>query len=87
MTDYRAEDLADDLGVSPSTVGRWEKDERKPKPAAIEALAKLLNVTPAWLHYGVEPMRPFRLVDVEGGVDLPPPTQSGEGSEGKRRPA
>lgn len=58
MMDYRADDLAEDLGVAASTVGRWEKGERTPKPDALEALARKLGVTVAWLHYGAEPMRP-----------------------------
>lgn len=50
--DYRPEDLADDLGVAASTVGRWERDERVPREDALLNLAKTLGVSPAWLRYG-----------------------------------
>lgn len=52
MMDYRPEDLAAELGVDPSTVGRWEKDKRSPRDEALAELARVLNVSPAWLRYG-----------------------------------
>lgn len=53
--DYRAEDLARDVGVDPGTVSRWERDERSPREAALQRIADVLGVTPAWLRYGQLP--------------------------------
>lgn len=50
--------LAEMVGVSLSTVSRWEDDLRNPEEEALAKLASVLQVTPAWLRYGAEPMRP-----------------------------
>lgn len=72
MMDYRPEDMADDLGVSASTVGRWERDERRPRPGALVKIAKHLGVSAAWLDYGVpEPSNggPQRITDTYREVE------------------
>jgi transcriptional regulator with XRE-family HTH domain len=53
--DVSASDMAKALGVSPATVYRWESDEKSPKDDSLDALAKFLGVTPAFLRYGVVP--------------------------------
>lgn len=62
--------LADMVGVSETTVYRWEGDEKKPSDANLEKLAQKLGVTRPWLKFGegdkhyadtipeVQPMRP-----------------------------
>lgn len=87
LMDYRPEDLAEDLGVAPSTVGRWERDERVPREDALAQIARALSVTPAWLRYGVEPPSTEESEE-ETPVQDPRPTISGTGhrkSGGHRR--
>lgn len=51
--DILKKDVAETLGVSESTVGRWERGTLPEEPEMLRALADYLAVTPAWLHYGV----------------------------------
>ena len=37
-------DLADQLGITPRQLVRWERDQVRPRPKAIEQLAKFLGV-------------------------------------------
>lgn len=44
------DDIANEIGVARSTVQRYEKDSiEKVKLPVIEAMARVLNVNPAWL--------------------------------------
>ena len=43
-------DLAKAVGISVSAIGMYEQDRREPNSEVIEALAKALNVSPAYLH-------------------------------------
>lgn len=43
--DFTQEGLADEVGVDPRTVQRWEAGERKPQPWTRPKLAKVLRVT------------------------------------------
>lgn len=45
-------DLATALDVSQPTVNRWEGGDSEPARAQIEALARILAVTPEWLAFG-----------------------------------
>lgn len=56
--DVTPADLAGMLGVSPPTVYRWESGEKSPREDALTAMAKLFEVTPAYLRYGIAPPRP-----------------------------
>ena len=53
VMDVTRERLAAMVGVSVATVSRWEDDLRRPKPDAMHKLAEVLEVSPAWLDYGV----------------------------------
>ncbi|MCC7132456.1 MAG: helix-turn-helix domain-containing protein [Gemmatimonadales bacterium] len=46
------EEVAQDIGVSSVTVGRWEKGTRKPTLAQLERLAAFYGSTPEWLAFG-----------------------------------
>lgn len=48
-------DLAERLGVSKSTVSMWETGERTPTLETLEAIADVLNVSPAEL-WGTAPL-------------------------------
>lgn len=47
--------LARALGVSPRAVGKWLNGEAVPRYGKIQALAKLLQVSPEWLQLGSGP--------------------------------
>ncbi len=47
-------EIAHVLNVSPSTVTRWEKGEVIPRDDKLNSLAKLLEVPPEYLKYGIE---------------------------------
>lgn len=53
--DVLKRDVARALGVSESTVGRWERGTLPDDPELLERLAAYFGVTAAWLHYGVGP--------------------------------
>lgn len=42
-------EIADRLGVSAGLPGHWERGQKQPSLAKLEALATLLNVTVSWL--------------------------------------
>lgn len=48
-----ASDLAHVLSVTPTAVWNWEKQGVHPRPRALDALAKALGVTTAYLLTGV----------------------------------
>jgi transcriptional regulator with XRE-family HTH domain len=48
-------EIATALGISNVTVYRWECGDSIPGIATIEALARELNVSAAWLAFGIEP--------------------------------
>jgi transcriptional regulator with XRE-family HTH domain len=66
--------LARLLNVSKPTVWKWERDDARPRKAAIEALAAALGVSEAELLFGDGPARPVALGTPK---DLP-----GSGSHG-----
>lgn len=45
--------LADRLGLSPQSIQQWEYGKTSPRIKRIEEIAKLLNVTPEWLQFGM----------------------------------
>lgn len=49
------ERLARELDSSAQTVSRWERDAFAPDETFLPKLAALLDVTPAWVEYGVAP--------------------------------
>jgi transcriptional regulator with XRE-family HTH domain len=49
-----ASELARLVGVTPTAVWNWEKNSITPRQPALEAIAKVLGVTTAFLVYGVE---------------------------------
>jgi transcriptional regulator with XRE-family HTH domain len=49
-----ASELARLVGVTPTAVWNWEKNSITPRRPALEAVAKVLGVTTAFLVYGAE---------------------------------
>jgi transcriptional regulator with XRE-family HTH domain len=49
-----ASEFARRVGVTPTAVWNWEKNSITPRQPALEAIAKVLGVTTAFLLYGVE---------------------------------
>jgi transcriptional regulator with XRE-family HTH domain len=49
-----ASELARLVGVTPTAVWNWEKNSITPRRPALEAVAKVLGVSTAFLVYGVE---------------------------------
>jgi DNA-binding XRE family transcriptional regulator len=45
--------VADAMGVTEATVGRWEASKVEPDLATFERLAAVLGTTPEWLAFGV----------------------------------
>lgn len=43
---YTAMSLAEEIGVAPSTIGRWEADENSPSAEHVKQLAAVLDVKP-----------------------------------------
>lgn len=43
------DELAEELSVSPKTIGSWEREERKPSIDVIRTMAKLFSVTTDYL--------------------------------------
>lgn len=52
--DMTQQQLSAQLGVSRGAVGQWEINATSPAIAKMEEVAKILDVTPEWLSYGVE---------------------------------
>lgn len=83
------QEIADKMKVTGVTVGRWENNVKEPDLATIDRLAAVLEVSPAWLAFGIEPngnpvpsvRQPWHL------TNLPDPTaqQSGQQAKGRRR--
>ena len=46
-------EVAEAVGVDPSTITAWESGRKSPRDAALTKLAAYLGVTPAWLRYGI----------------------------------
>jgi transcriptional regulator with XRE-family HTH domain len=69
--DIRHTDMAAALKVSGATVSDWEAGKVRPRPAAMEKLARYLGVTPAYLAYGVgaELSGVDRRTHLEGTID------------------
>jgi transcriptional regulator with XRE-family HTH domain len=44
------------MGVHGVTVGSWESGAKEPSLETIARLAVILEVSPAWLAFGIEPM-------------------------------
>lgn len=62
-------ELAEKLGVTQGTVGRWEKALKEPDLETISQIAKALEVDPRWLAFGGD-------VNHQRGTEAPwtPPT-------------
>ena len=56
--DVFRKDIAKDVGVSESALGRWELNANMPSDEIIARLAAYFGVTSAWLRYGTEPREP-----------------------------
>jgi transcriptional regulator with XRE-family HTH domain len=52
--DIRQNELADELGVSPQTIKRWEDGYAPDDPASKARIAAFFGVTERWLDYGGE---------------------------------
>lgn len=61
-------DVADALGVHPTTVSKWRRGEQPIEPARLPALAEFLGVTVAWLRDGTTATPPSLS---EGGATIP----------------
>lgn len=65
-------EVAERMGVTGVTVGRWEAGAKQPDLETIERLANVLDVTPAWLAFGdagereVDPPSQPRVVESRG---------------------
>lgn len=77
-------DVATAMGVSESTVGRWENGEAIPRDAVLTKLAEYFGVTRQWLRYGAEP----RIAETRGRL-VPDPRvkQAAKGASAKSREA
>ena len=53
--DVFAAEVAEAVGVTASNYSRWEANERVPREDALERLAAVFGVTPAFLRYGIQP--------------------------------
>lgn len=51
-------ELAEAVGVDPSTITAWEQGKKSPREEVLAKLAAFLGVTPAYLRYGVRPVAP-----------------------------
>lgn len=67
--DVTVPDMAGRVGVTPATAYAWEADEKSPREPALDRLAAILGVSPAYLRYGV-PIQP--------GPTEPSPTEKAE---------
>ena len=56
--DYTQDQLAELLGVKPSTIAMWESGERTPKREAVEAICDLFNVSVDYLYGRTDVKRP-----------------------------
>jgi transcriptional regulator with XRE-family HTH domain len=62
-TPVTQKEVADALGVTSATVGRWEANLKQPTLESIEALARFLSASPGYLAFGaaeVEQRLPLR---------------------------
>jgi transcriptional regulator with XRE-family HTH domain len=57
-------DLAEAVGVDPSTITAWEKGLKSPREEVLAKLAAYLGVTPEFLRYGIRAPR-VELTDEE----------------------
>lgn len=73
--DVTRNEIAEAVGVDPSTVSLWEADTKVPREKALVALAAYLGVTPAYLRYGIEPSRSYGLVAEPEPVAKPAPAK------------
>ncbi len=51
--DVTRHEIAEAVGVDPSTVSLWENDKKSPREETLQRLADYLGVTPAYLRYGI----------------------------------
>ncbi len=70
--------VAEDVGVRPSEVGRWERGEADPPPTRVRALARVLGVDQATMLSWIADAAAPAAVEVEGEavhivIDLAPP--------------
>jgi transcriptional regulator with XRE-family HTH domain len=54
--EWTLEQLAEQIGVHPATIERWEKGETFPQPVKLRKLCKKLGKTPEELGFGQEPL-------------------------------
>jgi transcriptional regulator with XRE-family HTH domain len=63
-------DLAERLGVGPSTVSMWSRGEREPEPDNIEALARVLGVSVVRVYEALGRMAPVSDAEYRDWVEL-----------------
>ena len=71
--DMLQRDIAKSLGVSPWTIGRWEKGETSPSMGQTTRLSELLSVNPEWLLTGdglIEPSKPVPDIPPISDIDI-----------------
>lgn len=68
--DVYKKDVAKMLGVSESSVGRWENGVTMPDDDTIQRLARYFGVTAAWLRYG-QPPRELHPQSGAPHIDMP----------------
>lgn len=66
--------VAKAIGVTSTTIGRWESGEKEPALAVIEKLATVLGVDPCYLAFGRNGGTLTRLTE--------PGSEAGEGEQG-----
>lgn len=59
--------LAGMIDVAPSTISRLESGAGGASEELIQKLAKVLNVSAAWLRYGAEALQPIPIREPTGG--------------------
>lgn len=67
--------IAEEMGVTSATVGRWEAGLKEPNLETIARLAEVLEVSAGWLAFAEEPHISYR-------ATLPPPGQNAENMTG-----
>lgn len=79
--------VAQAVGVTPTSVGRWEKDEKEPALAMIQLLAEVLEVDPRWLAFGGGEARtpPVRPLPAGALQPVPRPGEAAKAAGARRR--
>lgn len=76
--DVKPSDLAEMVGVSETTLYRWENDEKAPSDENLAKLADVLGVNRSWLKFDEGEKSPNYLPSGGPVQPIPPKPKSGE---------